>query len=528
MSEAPASTWDSVGAAAEGAFLDNPMTLFMDNARVSRANSRGERYSKQQAEDYAKEMGVKIDAPISGLTAEATALMVDRRRLEAQRNSTLERAPDGFFGTASRFTTGLIVGATDPLNIASAFIPVVGEARWARMLANTAGRTGARFAGRAAYGAIEGAAGAAMLEPLVYGMHEQLGDEYTMGDSLLNIGFGAIMGGGMHGVGGALGDKFRAGPDLHMRFSGLDLEEIKQVQAFEKRADLSPEKVKEATASWSNEMKRAAGISEPAPKIDEAPNYPLSTQNADRIAAYGDVSAPMEARGITQVDTRLKADYGGATAEGHIDGEDFHLTTVKAGKDMAETAMAHRNLVDEARSRGLRVIEDGKVIAEMGSKLTPTAKEIVASHNPETNAAAFQTGLAQVLDGYKPEVEAVYRTEKASELGPRASIGDVKKAVESHRKPENSLGLDHNAKIASEQQLERIKSYIAKPESVEAEEFNQRATERLTGLRDMLLAKGETEKAGMIDKALKQLDDMVATSEQYGNAAKAAALCGIG
>jgi len=61
--------------------------------------------------------------------------------------------------------------------------------------------------GRLATGAAEGAAGAAMLEPLVYGAAKQEQDEdYSLYNSLMNIAFGTVFGGGLHVASGAIGD----------------------------------------------------------------------------------------------------------------------------------------------------------------------------------------------------------------------------------------------------------------------------------------------------------------------------------
>jgi hypothetical protein len=90
----------------------------------------------------------------------------------------------------------------DPLNVASAFIPVVGEARFAA-LAGCIGVGGAR----AVTGAVEGAVGAAILEPIVLAGARYEQADYDIVDSLANIAFGAGIGAGLHFAGGALKDR---------------------------------------------------------------------------------------------------------------------------------------------------------------------------------------------------------------------------------------------------------------------------------------------------------------------------------
>jgi hypothetical protein len=85
----------------------------------------------------------------------------------------------------------------DPINIAASFIPVFGQARFAALAARTSLRTA-----RLTRGVVEGAVGAAVVEPLVYSAAKRVQADYGAVDSLLNITFGSILGGGLHvGVG---------------------------------------------------------------------------------------------------------------------------------------------------------------------------------------------------------------------------------------------------------------------------------------------------------------------------------------
>jgi len=49
-------------------------------------------------------------------------------------------------------------------------------------------------------------AGAAIVEPLVYGVAQSVQADYDLYDSFLNIGFGAVMGSGLHVGAGKLKD----------------------------------------------------------------------------------------------------------------------------------------------------------------------------------------------------------------------------------------------------------------------------------------------------------------------------------
>lgn len=128
-------------------------------------------------------------------------IMVEEKKAERQRQSIIERGPKGFAVGAAKFATGLGVSLFDPINIAASFIPVFGQARFAGLVARQ-GFTRARLA----RGVTEGAVGAAVVEPIVYGVAQKVQADYGLADSLLNITFGTILGGGLHVGAGKLKD----------------------------------------------------------------------------------------------------------------------------------------------------------------------------------------------------------------------------------------------------------------------------------------------------------------------------------
>ena len=128
-------------------------------------------------------------------------IMVEEKKEERQRQSIIQRGPKGIAVGAAKFATGLAVSLFDPINIAASFIPVFGQARFAGLVARQ-GFTRARLA----RGVTEGAVGAAVVEPIVYGVAQKVQADYGLADSLLNITFGTILGGGLHVGAGKLKD----------------------------------------------------------------------------------------------------------------------------------------------------------------------------------------------------------------------------------------------------------------------------------------------------------------------------------
>ena len=144
-----------------------------------------------------------IEVGQDGIHEGAATMLAQDYDERLRRRIVLDRANPSFGLGASQLGVGFLASALDPLNIASAFIPVVGQARFASM----AVRHGVTKA-RAIRGVAEGAVGAAAVEPIVLGASALLqDDDYTIMDTLLNVTFGSALGGGLHVAGGKLSDR---------------------------------------------------------------------------------------------------------------------------------------------------------------------------------------------------------------------------------------------------------------------------------------------------------------------------------
>ena len=168
------------------------------------------------------------------MTEEEAALLAEGKRAEIIRNTIINAAPQGVLPAFAKFGAGIVAMATDPLEVASMFIPVVGQAGRAAAIARF-GRVG----GRTATGAIEGLVGSAITEPIYATLSRQQQLDYTMSDSLMNIGLGFVLGGGLGSLAGVMsrGDRPRVNVDAP------DVE----VPAIEARA-VTPERVEQQEA----------------------------------------------------------------------------------------------------------------------------------------------------------------------------------------------------------------------------------------------------------------------------------------
>lgn len=225
----PATTGEVLGATAEDAWARNPLpSLWRMIQRGAAERGEGQDVGLGPRgfgafatgtpddlltpEEADERYGIKGHLGFEEPTPERVAKdLYDLKREELRRRNIFRRAEGGVGQTAAQFGVGLGVSALDPLNVASAFLPVVGQARYAAWLARAGEGAGARAAVRLRAGAIEGAAGAALVEPIVYIGARQEQADYTALDSLLNLAFGTVLGGGLHAGLGAIGDAIARG-----------------------------------------------------------------------------------------------------------------------------------------------------------------------------------------------------------------------------------------------------------------------------------------------------------------------------
>jgi len=227
----------SLSATAAEALADSPTSQLAGLAELDRA--KGTNYSRFPAVDEGAPFGVSAAAPdlpapatidrfeaesrikAAGLgkdiklpdqetiAAPVVDIMISRARERKEREVTIARGPQGLLAGTAGVTTSFLVGAIDPLNLASAFIPVVGELRYGKMLASAGDSFLGRTAVRAGVGGASGMVGQAVLEPLNWHAHTQDGRDFGMTDVLHDLVFGAALGGGLHAAGGGIRDVYR-------------------------------------------------------------------------------------------------------------------------------------------------------------------------------------------------------------------------------------------------------------------------------------------------------------------------------
>lgn len=308
LSALPATFGEGFGAAFEETLTRNPLPSVFRS--LNRARYREGRYYDElgneqvvpavrsnmlSADEANRRYGLKGKLSFTTDTPEPIAenlFRLKQRELELQ---DVRRRAESGLGTA--LTAGVLGSLLDPLNIATAFVPVVGPARIAAMTAR-AGVGGAR----AATGAIEGAVGAALLEPIVLGVAREEQADYTAVDSLANLVFGSAVGGGLHFGAGFVGDRLRAraeAPALPRLIDDLPQQDQAALlrSAVAQFAEGRPVDVRAVLEASAPILTRAGQLAEAQVRLAELGKTPAFLRTADDLLALREATSVIDEAG---------------------------------------------------------------------------------------------------------------------------------------------------------------------------------------------------------------------------------------
>ena len=226
----------SLGASVMAGINDMPVVRIGDWLRHETKSTEGDTLSPEDANARYGIRGVlNFDRPVSSALAQT---LNDEKQADLIRQNTIRNRPGGAINSILNTTAGALPAFLDPINYAAALIPGLGEERIGLALGSaaaraeglgmervaggllSAGRLNSRagaalsgsLPGRVVQGASQGAIGMAALEPLNMYLDRDEHNDWSMGQALRDIGFGSIMGGGLHGLGHAFGRRLeRAG-----------------------------------------------------------------------------------------------------------------------------------------------------------------------------------------------------------------------------------------------------------------------------------------------------------------------------
>lgn len=565
--DVPADSGDVFGAAFDEAFSTNPSTSAfrleeLNQQELGRAVVAGpESYlapnagrlepetpliGAEQARDQVAGAGLDIKIPEQGIRQGALDILMQRHQEQLARQQIMARANGGSLPT--KIAGSLAASLLDPLNIASAFVPVVGEARYARLLAGAASPLG-RAGVRGGVGALEGSVGAAILEPLPLLAAQQDQTEYGLSDSLANIALGGVLGGGLHSVGGAVSDALRrrlateAAPVETSLSAGATARPADAGRSIDlgRMFDEDPDAALRTGLSRQLEADQASlyrsaeqqALDEIRPSLTgervgnvadlKAERVGLVAQDMALDATYRDRAKAFQAQRMSRKQAERAARDAIATERDQIRGRTSEIDT-----------MLERNRAGELDRRDLGLIERGQVPERLQPQIQARARQIMQGYQQRPLGSAIRTAretaegadwtirdnalrtaVAQAMSGRDIDVAKLFELDEPSKA---ASALEYLKRPQTRRvDPEGqaeSRRVDGQSQAADD--LEHARAALAEDEALAREMLDQLPEEQ----RAQVEALGREEIAAA--------DSEAAKAEQYAKAYRAAAICELG
>jgi len=343
------------------------------------------------------DLGLKFDLPMTQGEAD---ILAENKRAEQIRMAMIEYGPKGLLSTGAQFGTGVLAAMVDPLELATAFIPFVGQAPKVAAIARL-GEVGRRTL----VGAANGFVGSVVTEPGYYLLSKSQQLDYTMTDALFNVGVGTFLGGGIGTVAGAFA-RSKAG---NLPTEG-DIEVA--VEGFDARFD--PELIK-----YYMPAPKSVG----AERIDGEPQ-PRVQSNAERTSQQEAATLA-----ITQ----------------HAMGEEIDIgvtitPTPKRPMRLMEYVASKGGVQYQIQSEdlGFLIIDEGDLKTVESTRFAPTVGPVDSLYN-EAVAFVTESGFASVSavqrklrTGYNRTVQIVKEMERAGVISAPDSTGsrEVLKTVE--------------------------------------------------------------------------------------------------
>lgn len=495
-SDAEASFRDTISAQAEQTLTELPGYAAL--RYYQGLGSADDKISFDQARGMIDDAGLSGQLEVPSLhtpSKSAIDLLIERKRDELRRNDILARSSKDLGTQSAQFATALVTSFVDPVNVLFSIVPVAGQVKWAKAAQQSASAL-TRFGGRAVEGAIEGAFGAAIAEPIVYLSKMQEQADYDLADSLSNIAFGTVFGGGLHTLSGAIGDAYRG------------VRGVKQPWQRAEVPSLKPDS--DSVAAIADEALKVRPVVEAGEAMKIADR--LTLQEAESVMRVA-VDQMMEGRPV-DVDDLVKA-YGERTSDG-VAIRDMDPTNPRAlDVDIQSLAAVERQrLIDlpteaaGAAVERIKLTEEAAKAKAEGRPLTPEQKEAVRQ---SVVSKAVREGLP-VPDRYVP------REMKAEASANRGRY--VNAALDRKRQ---AVTLEQAQKQKAAQELAREPTPTKPADTVDEQTANIET--ELEGLEASLADYTKRLGDDKPDAEIKAADDMVKKADRWSKMAETAQLC---
>jgi len=369
----------------------------------------------------APELGVSPLKFTTALPASVARSLYAAKQADIIRADAAARSTPGFLAGAARMGADLVQQATDPLNLASAFVPGIGEARVGGLLAKAGLDVGEGFVGstaaRLAAGFTQGVAGQAGLSALRYGISQQEQGDYSFADAAADTLMGGLMGGGLHavigGVGDLIGHHFAASPEAAAANADPLVQEAASRAAVAQMVDGRPVDVPGAIQVMATDraVNDVADLARVQRGLGADPATPLSgavdpTGALDRAAtlsaAAGRIDTDSGLLGEDGAPIRPAPDLSAMPAADAID-------QLAADRDNAAAAFAKSNTAREAANP----IDPAAVAVARAAEAVPALEHpALADERPptldEAEMAALETQMRTLAGSQSRRLDAAW------------------------------------------------------------------------------------------------------------------------
>ncbi len=517
------------------------------------------------ATDRIKAAGLegRLSVPDEGMREGALDLFIGWKQAEIKAADKRARAPGSYAWAGVPLE--IVGGILDPVNVAASFIPVVGEARWAYMLSRAGASKAARAAAYAKRGIIEGGVGSLAVEPLTLAFQSQQQADYGLMDSVLNVTFGTLLGGGLHVAAGALGGGLRApapaprqaaaaatvtptpaaaadatvrarldeGPVTRDTFDPIEarLRESRPKSIEEARVlaarELSDEITADATARASEiaETGTVAGIRA------ERDRLALALEAVDERAIAKQIN---KARGITRKQAEARARRAAAEQREDLTQKIARLdNAIEANKrgaaGQADLGALKRGEIPETYRERVEARAQAILNAPVKNELSAaiakafSADGIAARATPEQRESMLRTAIADMQSGRPPNVEPIADT--AGLTTKRGGVADAQASAAANQERTLFGGAEESAaaqRLIDEAPktgtVEEAMAALTEDVAEQTRRLDELARNADAGLEEPRLA--EEMKEMMSDFA-----DAEKSAKEVGKAVRAAAVC---
>jgi hypothetical protein len=524
------------------------------------------RVPPEQAQPQLDAAGVKLAAPAEGMYQDTLDSLVQRQHEQTARQVAIAASPTGARSVLG-FGAQALTSMLDPINLATAFVPVIGPMKYTALLAEASGPL-ARFGIRAGVGAAEGAVGTALVQPLDYLAARNQGDDFTMTQALENIAFGAAFGGGLHSIGGALHDVMAGAPkkldttietDVPNTLTDNPVTARAGQQPITIRLDTGEAQISPLGAAWMNnsvshETRIAATTTsigqlldgrhvqvEPIIRADPDFQYTMATRQQPTDMA----SALAQAR--TDIEPQLRAEL---TAQAGNVAEPGAVTQMKAQLDQIQAELAQPPVPSKEDIRALQngqrlKFKDAEVRAqdELNARradLQMQADRLTQALDTNRTASQAAQDLATLDAGQFPE----RYQDRLQQRGEQLLAGDPltaairqlyapspeadRAAAQAYNGPENVATADADMSRAADEHMAALPDAVKSASMEGAEQAMNDAQVRFKDTLDNLKRTGATDETlASLQKELEPFDAAVKDSDNLAAATRAAALCGL-